>query len=170
MRITRLSAFAIDYVLIIAWAGALFAIVMLSGGPPDAVDTSADKLRGWALAFVTLTLPIILASAAFEAIISATPGKRIMRLRVETGSGGPPHLPRTVLRNLVKYAPWELAHIGIWLMPGRPFIDPPTTLNLAIWTTAMALAALNAGLTLATGRGIHDRIAGTVVKRRTETA
>lgn len=157
--VKRIPAFAADYGLIAFYALGLAGMsVALGAGNSGASDTAGAKLAGWAVAFVTLTLPVALASAAFDRA-GGTPGKRLLGLRVQTAEASPLPFGRALLRNGIKYAPWELAHIGIWTTPGTPFTDPPGPLNFALWIGSMALMALQAVLILITGRGLHDRLA-----------
>ncbi len=140
----RLLAFAADYVVIALYIIALTAVgVALSGAGSDVPTTGADKIQGHLLAFLVLTLPVILYFALFERFAAgATPGKRLSRLAVASGDSAVPGLVQTFLRNALKFLPWELAHTAIWHVPGRPFLDPMPTLNLVVCIAALLIAGL----------------------------
>lgn len=158
-RLRRVPAFAVDYVLIAAWAGLLalasFALGAGDGGP---VSDPAAKVAGYLVGLVTLTAPMVAASALFESRRGGTPGKRLLGLRVQARDGSALTLAPALARNAVKYVPWELAHVGIWTMPGTPFLSPAAWWNMALWVLALSLVGVQAGLILATGRGLHDRL------------
>lgn len=158
----RMAAGLIDNTLIIGWAG-LAAIVSLSLGG----GAMTTKWLGYLIALSTLTLPVVAVFSFLESTgRHATPGKRLLGLEV-AGIGVTPAFPRLLCRNLLKFLPWELAHIGIWLTPGQPFVEMPSAIG---WTFIFAgeLLALVwlAGLFIGTGRPVHDRLAETCVIRQ----
>ena len=145
LALRRLLAFLVDYgvmvlfVTVVSVAG--FAIRsqlgVTSSGPP----TFQQKLLGQALVFATMMLPIMLYFALSESSRwQATIGKRVLRLQVTDDHGGRPPLLRTLLRAVVKFAPWELAHTGVWHVPGTPFVSEPAAFSYGIWFTALLLA------------------------------
>jgi len=165
----RIAAFAVDYGVLALYVAVLTAVSFAlmdpdQAGPPG--DLSG-KLRGHAVAFVTLTLPVI----AYFALCEASPwqgsvGKRVLGLKVVSRSGDRLGLLQAFGRNALKFAPWEIAHIGIWYVPGRPFLDPPSTVNYALWGLSMLLAAwFVASLWTRSGRTPYDLLAGTRVAR-----
>ena len=161
--VRRVLAFGIDYLVLAAYAGALTAIAFASGAadaePPGDI---AGKVRGHATALLTFTVPVVLYFAVAEAVFGATLGKRLLGLRV-AGVGGP-RFRSTLVRNVVKFAPWELAHVGVWYGPGRPFLDPPGLLSHALFLLSLAAAAVwAAGVFLGSGRTVYDRAGGTQV-------
>jgi uncharacterized RDD family membrane protein YckC len=106
----RYLAFGIDWLVIAVWAGVLYAIVMLSfsGQPPS----PSGPWAGQALGFVSMTLPIIFYFSICEANTwRATLGKRIMSLCVNSTKPEAISFKRIILRNVVKFAPWELGHL-----------------------------------------------------------
>ena len=153
------------YVTVISAAG--FAIRSQLGVTSLAATTFQQKLVGQSVVFATIMLPIMLYFAVSESSRrQATIGKRVLRLRVTDDHGGRPALLRTVLRAVVKFAPWELAHTGVWHVSGTPFVSEPAAFNYGIWATALLLALWwFASIWLGDGRTPYDRIAGTVVTR-----
>ncbi len=90
----------------------------------------------------------------------------MLRLQVTDVHGGRRPLLRTLLRAAVKFAPWELAHTGVWHVPGAPFVSEPGAFSWGIWIAALLLALWwFASIWLGDGRTPYDRIAGTVVTR-----
>ena len=144
-----------------------FAIRSQLGVPSSAPPTFQQKLLAQALVFATVMLPILLYFAVSESSRwQATIGKRVLRLQVTDDHGGRPPLPRTLLRAVVKFAPWELAHTGVWHVPGTPFVSEPAAFSYGIWITALLLALWwFASIWLGDGRTPYDHIAGTVVTR-----
>ena len=158
----RACAYGVDFVLIGLYALALWGVVQaLVPEPPS------SKLAGYAIAVVTLTGPAILIFSLLEAGWGATPGKALMGLRVRR-QGARPGLGRALVRNLGKFLPWEIAHIGIWTIPGQPFVDPPGLVNVTLWTVSYGLLALQIGLVLIFRAGFHDWMAGLRVQPKTQ--
>lgn len=155
----RCAATFIDCGLILAYAGAL-AGLMLAVGP----DGSLSKPAAYALAFVTLTGPVVLAMSVIEARHGASPGKRAMGLRVVAGADRP-SVGASLVRNGLKFLPWEIAHIGIWAIPGQPFVDPPGPANAALWGLSYGLLGIQLVLVFIWRAGVHDWTAGLRVIR-----
>ncbi len=171
LALRRLLAFLVDYgvmalfVAVISAAG--FAIRWQFGVTSSAPMTFQQRLLAQALVFATVMLPIMLYFAVSESSRwQATIGKRVVRLQVTDDHGGRPRLLRTGLRAAGKFAPWELAHTGVWHVPGTPFVSEPAAFSYGIWTTALLLALWwFASIWLGDGRTPYDRIAGTVATR-----
>jgi uncharacterized RDD family membrane protein YckC len=156
----RVAAYMIDYAVIASYA-ALLAVITLTLAP----DPQLSKWQAYLLSVLTLTGPVIVAFALLEARFGASPGKvlfglRVRRHRERAGFG------RSLARNIGKFLPWEIAHIGIWTIPGQPFIDPPTSVNWTLWAASGGLVLIQIGLVAVTGRGLHDRLAGLRVEPR----
>ncbi len=160
IALRRFAAFGIDYGVVVAWGAALFLATIATGSVDSAPPTAVSgKLAGHAFAFATMTLPVWLYFSAMEGLGKhATLGKRVLRLSVQA------NLRRAMLRNAVRFVPWEIAHIAIWYVPGRPFADEMPAFNLTICIVAMALAlAIAASVVISGRRGLHDYLAGTTV-------
>ena len=109
----RLFAFACDWLIFALWGSLVFAMVMLAtGGDPG-------RLSGpWlaeAVGFFVVTLPLTLYFALCESSRwRATIGKRIVGLRACRRSGEPGEplsFARALLRNAIKFVPWEFGHM-----------------------------------------------------------
>ncbi|NHK29086.1 RDD family protein [Parvularcula flava] len=152
----------IDNTVILSWACVL-AVVSFSLGADTII---ADKRIGYIIALSTLTLPVVTLFAFNEAAPwRATPGKLLLGLRLDYP--GTPSFARAFIRNLLKFLPWEVCHIGIWLIPGPIFVSEPTASSWAIIIAGEALALIwLASLFTPSGRTIHDRIAGLAVTKK----
>ena len=143
-RARRLGGRAVDLV-VAGWVLAFAAIEVdgrLLGGdvlarrPLEAVTPEGTRLAV-ITAFVLLALEIV--PTAFW---GRTPGKVMLGLRcVDVDTGGPPGVVRSLFRGLLLHA-WVAIPLAGWLLPAAITV-----------TTVLAPS----------GRGLHDRLAGTVV-------
>lgn len=113
--IKRLKAFLIDYVIIVIYIGILLGVTLLVSRifelNPENVDPVAREL----IAFGTLTLPVILYFTLSEnGKYAATIGKRKLKLIVVSKTLNKASLVQLLLRNCIKFLPWELAHFFIF--------------------------------------------------------
>jgi uncharacterized RDD family membrane protein YckC len=163
----RLAAGAVDYGIVVAY----LVLLGLAGTPlraggllPSQITTPGGRILAQLVAFAVLTVPVTLWFAWWEAAPrGATPGKRLLGLRVSRLDGGGLPWPGSLLRSAVKIAlPWELAHTGVWNSLAWPGPDAPV--NALLFTVANALLVLYlAMLLLGTHRPPYDRLAGTIV-------
>ena len=162
----RFLAFGIDWLVIVVWAGLLFGIVMLgfSGQPPS----PSGPWRMQAIGFLTMTLPIIFYFSICEASAwQATIGKRILSLRVAGAKTNRVAFSRILVRNAVKFAPWELGHLvanqAIFSSSSIPgWIYIPMVLSFAIplwWIVSIFIH----------GDSPYDRITGIHITRKNQT-
>jgi uncharacterized RDD family membrane protein YckC len=165
----RIAAFGLDYLIIAAWIGLITAvgfgaraILGIETGP---ILSQADKLRGHSIAFLSLTLPVILYFAIAESSRwQATVGKRTLGLRVQTVTGAQVGLGRSLARSAIKFLPWEIAHTAIWHVPGQPFVSMPAPINFLGYAVALAGAGVFAAAVFrGRGRTPYDLVAGTMV-------
>lgn len=169
LLLKRLLAFAVDYVIILLYAGILFAISSLFVDAQGLNSSNSyDPLTGQILGFLTLALPVILYGFFFECSqFKATPGKKIFNLRVEITSA---NLKRSIfIRNILKYLPWEIAHIGVHMM----FYFRSIQEDLPIWVWLLViipqiivLVYLISLFFTSGAQSIYDKIAMTQIKIR----
>jgi uncharacterized RDD family membrane protein YckC len=154
-------ATVVDVVCMVPWIGVVAAAgaVLWSSGFTRTFDVGAANIVG----FVTLIVPITITASGFEGSTRhATPGKRLLRLRVERWSGGGAGFVRSLLRNGVKYAiPWELGHTAVFALYGSTAEPSPST--VVVLVLAYGIPLLSLLLLLVNGASLHDRIAGTTV-------
>lgn len=166
----RLLAFALDYLLIAAYATALAAVTFVAAASPLrrilAVLLATPASRD-AVAFVTIVLPVILYFALQEGSArQGTWGKRKLGLRVTGLDGGQLPLIRAFVRALVKFLPWQLAHTCLFHYPGWPLAPaaPPAWVTAGfalVWLLVITYLAL-LGFSKS-HRTPYDRLAGSEV-------
>ncbi len=166
----RVAAYLVDYLVIAAYIALLTGASVASGaGQRLDFALSGSPVLGQLLAFVALTLPVMLYFAVSEASPwQGTLGKRALSIRVAAhGAGSRLSFRRALLRAALKFAPWELAHTILWRVEGWPLESPqPTTVH---WL-GFALSLLWAGwylvsLFVGSRRTLYDRAAASVVVR-----
>ena len=160
----RVAAWAVDWLIISAYAVALVPVGLLL------VDRSVRlPSLGWnAASFVVLIVPTTVWLAAWESGRSgATPGKRLLGLRVRLTREGDVGRWRAAVRNALKVAlPWELGHTAAFLL-AEPTASGSTVLaGTASGVLACALAAgYLASLFIGTGRTPYDHAVASCVVR-----
>ena len=160
----RVAAWVVDWLIISAYAVALVPLGLLL------VDRSVRlSSLGWnAAAFVVLIVPATVWLAAWEGGHSgATPGKRLLGLRVQVSGEGDVGRRRAAVRNALKVAlPWELGHTAAFLLADPKASGSTVSVGMASAVLACALAAgYVASLFIGTGRTPYDHAAATRVVR-----
>ncbi|GAA2748511.1 hypothetical protein GCM10009869_00540 [Amnibacterium kyonggiense] len=162
----RIAAWLIDWLCISVWVGATAAVgvpLYLAG-----VLRPGGVLALNAIAAMVIVLPVVIAAAEFESRRSAaTPGKRILRLRV-SGPTGRPTYAQGLLRNALKVGvPWLLGHAAVYAivlessdrMPTPPWVWALTGAAYALPIVYLVTLFIGSGLTP------YDRVARTQVRR-----
>ncbi|MEM7054986.1 MAG: RDD family protein, partial [Pseudomonadota bacterium] len=135
-----------------------FAVQQLTGFMPE---TGADI---WRVLLINFSLPVWLYFIVFESSTrAATPGKRLVGLRVKLQPEATPTWPRIVLRTAIKLIPWELAHIASFAL--APADGSFTMLQAGLLTLAWLLMLMYLFVVWRSrgGQGLHDRLAGTQI-------
>ena len=158
----RLAAWAVDWLIISAYAVALVPLGLLL------VDRSVRlPPLGWnAASLVVLIVPATVWLAAWESGHSgATPGKRLLGLRVRVSGEGDVGRRHAAARNALKVAlPWELGHTAAFLLADPEASGSTALIGMASAVLACALAAgYVASLFIGTGRTPYDHAAATRV-------
>jgi uncharacterized RDD family membrane protein YckC len=109
VAIRRLLAFAVDWLAVVLWGGVLFgAVTMASSGNPPRPD---NPWEAQAIGLLTMTIPVTLYFSLCESSAwRASLGKRLLGLVVIEETGGRLLLQSALLRNAVKFVPWEFGH------------------------------------------------------------
>jgi uncharacterized RDD family membrane protein YckC len=167
----RLKAFAFDYLFIFAYivalAGVNYGIILSGGALEDISPFLASPIIKDAIAFLTLILPIILYFTLQESSPKqATWGKRKVGLRVVNASGEALTRLQALVRSLVKFLPWQIAHTSLYHIEGLPFapVEPSSTVMVGF-----ALVYLLVGIYVASAliskkhRTPYDWVAGSYV-------
>jgi uncharacterized RDD family membrane protein YckC len=163
----RIAAGGVDYGVVAAYLGLLALVGTLgraAGLLPARITTPSGRILGQLAAIAVLTVPVTLWFAFWEAgPRGATPGKRLLGLRVSRLDGGELSWPDPLLRSAVKIAvPWELAHTGVWNSLAWP--GPEAPVNAVLFSVANGLLVLYVVmLFVGTRRPPYDRLAGSIV-------
>ncbi len=166
----RLLAFALDYLLIAAYAITLAAVTFAAAASPLrrllAVLLATPASRD-AVAFVTMVLPVILYFALQEGSARrGTWGKCKLGLRVTALDGGQLPLGRAFVRALVKFLPWQIAHTCLFHIPGWPLAPtaPPPWVIVGFGLVWLLVISYLAPLAFSKShRTPYDRLAGSEV-------
>lgn len=113
--LNRIVASMIDYAIIAAYATILFLVANVIYSIFDWKFTNNPYI-GQVVGFMTLTLPVFAYSYLTEkSNWKGTIGKKLRKLVVLTDQNS--STKNILLRNLLKYLPWELAHSGVhWII------------------------------------------------------
>jgi len=164
----RILAFAFDGVLIGLYAVGLYVLVTTSGLDRSIGGFIAHSpLRGQLVGFLLLTLPVTLYFYFLEkSSQGATLGKRMLGLRVRADAPGG-HIGKAVLiRNVLKFLPWEIAHFGVHQLMHFEGYEPETPLwvwgalilpQIAVFTYFLSMIFDK------DGKSVYDKVAGTRV-------
>jgi uncharacterized RDD family membrane protein YckC len=126
----RLKAFALDYLIILAYILVLAAVnygAILAGGALDRVSPFFASPAGKdAVAFLTLILPVMLYFSLQESSPrQATWGKRKVGIVVASLAGERLTRERALLRSALKFLPWQIAHTSLYHVEGWPLAPQP---------------------------------------------
>jgi uncharacterized RDD family membrane protein YckC len=164
----RVVAVVVDYGFIVLCLGALSVLGVFSfaiGAVTTTVATPTGRVLAQLVIFAVLTVPVTVWLAGWEATPGgATPGKRLLGLRVLTSSGDGLTWPRSLLRTALKFTlPWELAHTAWWNLLLRSG-DQGAALDAVLLSLVCAAITVNlVSLFVGSRRAPYDRIAGTFV-------
>src|SRR5690606_39344269 len=112
----------VDYGVIAVYMAVLALVAMAFGTGDGRCDRAlAHAVGGQVLSFLVLTLPVIVYFALFEsAALQATPGKRLLRIRVAAPGAGRLPRHRAFARAALKFLAREVSHGPLRHAPGRP--------------------------------------------------
>jgi uncharacterized RDD family membrane protein YckC len=157
--IKRFLAFMVDWLIIVLYACMLFGVTLILASQNIVTLGPVHPLQGQLIAFLTLTLPVILYYVLTESSSRhATIGKRAMKIRVYGSAGG------IVLRNVIKFLPWEFAHAGIlWVNYINDVETPLWIWALLITPQVLVVCYLISIIYTRGARSLYDNLAGTQV-------
>ncbi len=118
LLIRRITAFSIDYVLILFYAGLLFLLSLLYQNISNKELGDPGPLNGQLIGFFLLTLPVFLYFLLSEkSKQKGTIGKRISKIQVEFADNKTGATRQLFVRSFLKFLPWEIAHTGVhWVL------------------------------------------------------
>ncbi len=155
VAVRRLLAFAIDWLIVVLWGGVLFGAVMIATGGNPPRPGNPWKAQG--IGFLTMTLPVTLYFALCESsAMRASLGKRVLGLVVFRETGERLLFGSALLRNALKFVPWEFGHT----MAQQAAFSGEA--GFPVWAWGPATVALVGPLwwlvaLIATGRTPYDR-------------
>lgn len=166
----RAAAYLIDIALLYLYIIVLFGASMaLDSVLPFHERMGESYLLRHVISFASLTLPLVLYFILMERSgRQGTFGKSRMKLRVAAVTGGRASTKTVVIRNVVKFLPWEIAHTHIHINP--EFITTGQTSAagwvLGVWLPVGAML-LYAGMILARRdrRSVYEFASGTRTER-----
>jgi len=164
----RFIAFSIDYILILFYAGLLYLSSLLFQYFSANELGEPNPLMGQVIGFLLLTLPVFLYFLLSEkSKRKGTIGKRISKIQVVVVAENKTDSIKPILvRNFLKFLPWEIAHTGVhWvLFYSRHNEQTP------IWVYTLSIipqvAMIFYFITIITtngNRSFYDKIAGTKI-------
>ncbi len=164
----RLGAYLVDCLILFAGVLVTQGVILALGWNPLAAQATAGEsvggaaLNGWV--FATVTIPCLLYFAGFHATAAgATPGKRLLRLRVTDATGSRIGLGRALGRAAVTLLPFEWNHLVMFYV--IPETGEPSSLAWAgiglTWVLVLVYALCI--LLDSRGRSPADRVADTRV-------
>jgi uncharacterized RDD family membrane protein YckC len=117
------------------------------------------------LGFLSLTLPVMIYFIVFEFRYVATLGKRFAGLKVASLDSRRLALTQVIVRNIIKFLPWEFAHTLIYTLMLVPNSADSTPVLFGL-VTANIIPIIYIYFVLfgKDHRGPHDLISGTIVK------
>lgn len=167
--ITRIKAFAIDYIIILAYIAVLFLVTITVSNIFSLSLQNVSPVKGQLIGFSTLTLPVVLYFTLCESSSNkGTVGKRRMGLQVTTHSGAA-SLGKLLLRNIIKFLPWELAHFFVFHLVQftSSNVQPPLWVGIGlIGAQALALLYLLGIFFSKSRRTIYELLSGTQVIKK----
>jgi uncharacterized RDD family membrane protein YckC len=164
----RVVASGVDYGSIVVCPGALSVLGVFSfaiGTVTTTVTTPTGRVLAQLVIFAVLTVPVTVWLAGWEASPGgATPGKRLLGLRVLTISGDRLSWPRSLLRTALKFTlPWELAHTAWWNVLLGSGHHGAVLDRLLLSLVCAAIAVYLVSLFVGSRRAPYDRVTGTFV-------
>ncbi|ANS80683.1 hypothetical protein SGUI_3287 [Serinicoccus hydrothermalis] len=163
--LARVRSWLGDWLVIGAWIGVLSLVGAVVVPRLELPGAGAATPRGLLVADLVFTVITVLPWWLYLLLTEssgrrATLGKRWAGLVVAGAAGGVASAAAVWGRNLVKVAPWQLAHLGV----SRSIYQVQTGWAAVFLGLSLALLAACAAPALAGGRGLHDRVAGTRVE------
>ena len=161
----RITAYVVDvgiaFVALLVLQAVLYPINPLLRGT---ASTSSVMLQGWVT--LTVTLPIIVFfGVSWASPSGATPGMRLLHIRVRSASGKRVPISRALLRGVILLVPFEVNH-AVLFYP-EPIWDTPSPGFRSSFLAVYALVFVYLAVTLWTPKrqGPHDLAAGTIVSK-----
>lgn len=130
----RILAFCLNYIVGFLYAMLLFFVTTRIIQPHT---SNWGPFQGQMVGFFSLTLPVVLYFSILEFNKQGSVGKMMMKLKVLRGDGEPQEFKALLMRNILKFLPWEVAHFGVhWA-----FYYVGQGMDLPIWNWSILILA-----------------------------
>lgn len=159
----RVLAWIVDCVVILAYACVLFGVMTILSFTGLVTLDTVHPVTGQLIGFFTLTLPVALYCIFLEAGGKhATIGKRMLKIEVTADSLT---TQQVVMRNIIKFLPWEFAHGGVlWINYIRTPETPIWIWFLLIAPQVIVVIYIMSIIATKGSRSLYDMLAGTRVR------
>ena len=165
--VARVIAYLVDCLVLFAgllvWQAALYVFNPIVRAVQSGQQPSSAKLHLWV--FATATIPFLFYFALTQSSArQATPGMRLLKLKLISVGGGPVRFGQALLRAAVLLIPFELNHAVMFHLTPRDG-QPPTAMFWLGYIIVWALIALYIAAIPLTRRrqSVHDLLTGTAV-------
>lgn len=163
----RFMAFLLDYLLILVYAMLLFCMAFIIRQLFRVELSPVSPVTGELIGLFTLTLPIFFYFYLSErSVHRGTFGKR--RLGIAIGNQFANKSGQILLRNVLKFLPWEVAHMGVhWIVY---YTSVGSSIPVWVWLT-LVLPQLTVLMYIASilwfgDSSWYDKLAGTRIVLR----
>jgi uncharacterized RDD family membrane protein YckC len=113
----RLLSVVVDFSSIVAYVLVLFGLTTLIYRFVLGATPVFDIFTAHLIGFVTLILPVLVYFIVSELGVSSnTLGKRIVGLKVASMDNKKLTIKQVIMRNIIKFLPWEYAHILVYIL------------------------------------------------------
>lgn len=158
----RCLAFFIDYFIVILYAVALY-LVTINIIDISTKATEVSPLKGQVIGLISITLPVFLYFYLMEkSKYKATFGKLVLKLKVNTNDFN----NSILIRNLLKFLPWEIAHFGVhWIVYySNNNQEIPIWVYITLIVPQLIILAYFISIILSNGKfSLYDNIAKTKI-------
>jgi uncharacterized RDD family membrane protein YckC len=163
LAVKRCLAFLVDYCFIAIYAGILFVLLRNTSYAKEWL-IACTAATSQIISFLLLSLPVLLYFILSESSRHhGSIGKRLLKISVVNPDR---HCYRIIIRNSIKFLPWEIAHTGIYqTIYADPSLNPLTTTILLLTVPQVVVMAYVLSIFAFNGRSsIYDALAGTSVQ------
>jgi uncharacterized RDD family membrane protein YckC len=159
----RFLALAIDYLVICLYGVVLLGLSFLFKPLLMKLFTSSAEVAQLT-GFVLITFPVILYFVLGESSEKmGSIGKRKFGLAVADNNGEKIRIFRSTIRNLIKFAPWELAHFAIWRLRFPTAFSESFLFGILIMVNVIVLIFIFCPFLNKNKKSLYDWFAGTKV-------
>jgi uncharacterized RDD family membrane protein YckC len=159
----RFIALAIDYLVFVIYGVFLFGLSFLFRPLFSELFTSSAEVAQLT-GFVFITLPVIMYFVLGESSKGmGSIGKRKLGLAVTDHKGERIRIFRSLIRNLIKFTPWELAHFAIWRLRFPTSFSESFLLGILIMVNVIVLIFIFCPFLNRNRKSLYDWLAGTKV-------